>query len=571
MTKLRGYQQQLQAGIFDAWGRGAKCVIGVTATGSGKTVTMADTARKLAEAGSFGIVQAHRAELVGQLSLALAREGLRHNITAAKNTVKAIVNAHIDETGRSYFDPRASWEVASVDTIMRRDHPWKRKDLYLFTDEGHHVLAENKWGRGISMFERARCLLMTATPTRADGKGLGVHHDGLADAMVLGPGLGELIGWGYLTPYRVFESRVEDLDMSDVHVTASGDYNQQETARAVKRSKKIVGDAVRIYNEVTPGKLAIVFAVDIENASTITDAFNAAGVPAALVTSDTEEAERRAIMKRFKARELRVLVNVDLFGEGVDVPAVEVVIMARPTASFSLYAQQIGRMLRLWISEILMAAWDTFTVEQRHAHIAASAKPYGVLIDLVGNVRNKWKIGDGEYGPLLPEAFAAWTLDRRGRRRSSAGDGIPLRMCTGCFQPYERIYDSCPYCGVAAPPPSGRSTPEQVDGNIYELEPEFLQQLREQIASIKHPPRLPDAAGITARKGQIESQKQQFLMEQAIDQWAGFYRKDDRATTARRFFHTFGIDVLSAMGLRAAESEKLQQRILAKMQEMAVQ
>ena len=391
MTKLRRNQIALKSGIFGAWDRGARNVVGVMATGAGKTVTMASTAVDL---GGIGRVQAHRAELVGQLSIAFGREGVRHNIIAAKATVKAIAAAHMEEFGRIYYDPRANWAVGSVQTMIRRQDPDAHRVQYVFVDEAHHVLAENIWGKGMQMYPNARGLMMTATPTRADGKGLGRHHDGLADAMVLGPGLRELIEQGFLTGYRVAAPTASDLDMSDVHITASGDYNAQEAARAVKRSRKIVGDAVENYQALASGKLAIVFAADIEHGNTLAEAFSAAGVPAAMVTGDTEEADRRAIMKRFKARELRVLVNVDLFGEGVDVPAVEVVIMCRPTASFALYTQCIGRMLRLNISPILMGAWDTFTPAQRLAHIAESAKPFGILIDHVGNVYREFNVGE---------------------------------------------------------------------------------------------------------------------------------------------------------------------------------
>lgn len=561
MTQLRGYQKELKAGIYSAWQQGAQCVIGATATGSGKTVTMASMA---GEIDGRGVIQAHRAELVGQLSLALAREGVRHNITAAKSTVRAICDAHMEEVGACFYVPGARWNVASVDTLIKRGDPEARKATHVFTDEGHHVLADNKWGKGMLMYPDAKALLMTATPCRADGKGLGRHHDGLADALVIGPGLADLMGQGYLTTYRVAEAQAADLDMSDVHMTAGGDFNMQEAARAVKRSNRIVGDAVATYKELIPSKRAILFAADIEHAQTLADAFNAASVPAAIVTGETEEATRRTVMKRFKAKELLVLINVDLFGEGVDVPAVDAVIMCRPTASFSLYAQQIGRMLRLMISPILMAAWDTFTVAQRMAHIAASEKPHGVLIDHVGNIRREFKIGEHTYRGL-PEGFNAWSLDRRQRRRSGGGDGIPVRMCDGCFKPYERIFDSCPYCGKLAPPPAMRGGPEQVDGDVTWLDDETLAKLRGQIAIVDGAPRVPQNVGpaiqVQAIRLHQERQAAQHHLREAIAQWAGWHHLDSNTTNYRRFFHTFGLDVLAAMGLGAGEAAKLTERI----------
>lgn len=565
MSRLRGYQQQLKQGIYDAWGRGARCVIGATATGSGKTVTMADMARELP---GRGVIEAHRSELVGQISMALANEGIRHDITAAKKTIKAIVSNQMDEFGRSFYDPRAAWNVASVDTIIRRVDPFASQVAYLFQDEGHHTLRENKWGRAAGSYPNAKVLLMTATPTRADGKGLGSHADGIADALVLGPGLGDLIRQGYLTGYDVYAPEVADLDLSDVHITQSGEFNQQEVARAIKRSRKIVGDVVEHYLDHARGKLGITFAVDIEHAELLTAAFNAAGVPAALVTADTEEGERRTIMKRFKARELLQLVNVDLFGEGVDVPAVECVSMARPTASFALFCQQIGRMLRLNISPVLMAAWDTYTVAQRLQFIAESVKPFGILLDHVGNVRREYNVGGIKYSGL-PEGFIAWTLDARSkRRRGPADDAIPLRMCLACHKAYERIYDSCPHCGTAAPEPVDRSLPEFVDGNLNKLDPETLSKMRGEVARIDGPALVPQSlpphAQAHIRANHAERQRDQFHLRNAIALWAGVHHNDTDSVNYARFFHTFGLDVLSAMSLGSKDAQALTERVQAK-------
>lgn len=564
MSTLRHNQRALLDGVYDAWNRGAKGVIAVMGTGGGKTVTMATAVKELT---GFGVIEAHRAELVGQISLALAREGIRHNITAAQKTVKAIVASHMDECGVNYYDPRAAWDVQSVDTIIRRQQPNANRVNWVFTDECHHVLLDNKWGRAAMAYPNARYMGVTATPSRADGKGLGSHAQGIADAMVMGPGIGELIAEGYLVNYKVYAPQVADLDLSDVHVGASGEFNQQEVARAIKRSNKIVGDVVEHYSAIARGKLGITFAVDIEHAQTLTHAFIAAGIPAALVTADTDEADRRTIMKRFKARELWQLVNVDLFGEGVDVPGVEVVSMARPTASFSLYAQQIGRMLRLLITPELMAMWESLSVADRLQCIAASSKPHGILLDHVGNVRREYNVGGLKYSGL-PEGFKAWTLDARAKRsKGPADDAIPLRKCLGCFKDYERIYDSCPYCGTLAPEPTERGKPEFVDGNIYELDPAELMRMRGEIARIDGRVYVP--AGAAQHAGSIarnhhERQAAQHHLREAIALWAGKHSGDNDTVNYRRFFHTFGIDVANALTLGAGDAAKLRERVQAK-------
>jgi superfamily II DNA or RNA helicase len=277
-------------------------------------------------------------------------------------------------------------------------------------DEGHHQQADNKWGTAAAMFPNAKGLGVTATPLRGDGKGLGRHNDGLYDVMVDGPTPRELIDMGYLTDYRIIAPR-SDLIIDDQGVGASGDWSRAQLKAAAKKSH-IIGDVVGHYLKFARGKLGVTFATDVETATDIAERFNTAGVPAEVISAKTPDADRMAIMARFKRRELLQLVNVDILGEGVDVPAIEVVSMARPTQSFALFSQQFGRALRLMIDGSLYPIWDTLTSEERRAHIAASKKPRAIIIDHVGNVERMAK----QYG--LPDYPPVWSLDRRERRSS---------------------------------------------------------------------------------------------------------------------------------------------------------
>lgn len=563
---LRGYQVKLNSGIDAALARGARCVVATAATGGGKTRVMASRVGQRRD--EPGIIQAHRGELVSQISLALAEEEVRHNIIGAPKLIKSIVNRHMKKFGRNFVDSQAKWDVASVDTIIRRDLPSAKKKLHVMVDEGHHVLRENKWGRGILQFPNATSVLFSATPCRADGLGLGVDSDGLADALVIGPGLASLIHDGYLVDYDVHAATTSDLDLSDVHIGPSGEFVKAEASRAVKRSKKIVGDIVRTYKEVAPGKRAIVFATDLEHAAKITQAFNAEGVVALFVSGEDEQDDRDSAMDRFAAGDVQVLVNVDLFGEGVDVPAVEVVIMARLTASFALYSQMIGRMLRLCITDLQQSMWDTFSIETRRQLIAESAKPRGVLIDHVGNVYRKFKIGDGEYGPLLPQAFNAWDLAPRRRKRGSAGGSIPTRICLGetCGLAYERTYDVCPFCGLAAPEPAGRSTPAEVDGKVNQLDPAFHAALVREILKVDGRSFVPQAlqgtpAEVAVMRAHHDRQNAQHALRVAMCEWADANRGYTNEVNYSRFFFIFGLDVLRAMALGAADAAKLTEKI----------
>ena len=266
------FQQDVVGACYGAYRNGARVVMPVLPTGAGKTVIMGHIAH---EYDGFGCSIAHRGELVGQLSLALAREGLRHDIvapdslitTSSKATWKklAVASMTLARIGRS-----PAWTRSSAASCRRVDAT-SRHGAWRW---GHHFLRDNKWGRALNLFDNAYGLLPTATPLRADGRGLGRHADGVVDAMVEGPGMRWLIDNGYLTNYHVLMPTADDLDMADVAITASGEYNMDVARKRVKASRKIVGDVVKTYLENCRGMKGITFAVDVEHATTIAAAFN---------------------------------------------------------------------------------------------------------------------------------------------------------------------------------------------------------------------------------------------------------------------------------------------------------
>ena len=556
---LRPFQAALEHDIYQAWHNGAVNVMPVAATGSGKTVILSKILYD--EPGASAAI-AHRQELVSQISIALARNGVRHRILGAKkesNLIRSISALQVAELGSSFFDPNAKTGVGGVDTVIRMDptDPFFMQTRLVVQDEAHHVLKANKWGIAAGMFPNARSLLPTATPLRADGKGLGRHADGLVDVMVLAPSMRDIINMGYLTDYRIF-APPSDLDLSQVALSqATGDFNADQLRKAVHKSH-ITGDVVAHYLKLAPGKLGVTFAVDVEAATEIAGAFRAAGVPAEVVSAKTPDALRSQILRRFKAREVMQLVNVDLFGEGFDLPAIEVVSFARPTESFALFCQQFGRALRLMLPKEAAAVHAHLTDAQRKAAIAASEKPVAYIIDHVNNVLR--------HG--LPDARREWSLDRRERRSSGKSDAIPMRVCVNpeCIQPYERIYKCCPYCGHYPPPPS-RSAPEFVDGDLLELDAETLAALRGEIARIDGDPVIPYGAGPevvgAVRRRHWERREGQKALRNVIAWWAGLETAQGRGESEsyRRFFHRFGVDVANAQTLNAKEAAELAGRV----------
>ena len=412
------------------------------------------------------------------------------------------------------------------------EEPWFKSVRLAVQDEGHHVLRNNKWGRAAALFPNSRGLFPTATPLRADGRGLGRHADGLTDTLVLAPSMRDLIGLGYLTEYRIF-APPSDFHRENIRVSdATGELVKEDAQREVKRSS-ITGDVVAHYLKFARGKLGVTFCVDVEEAGKTAAAFKAAGVPAEVVTAETPDAYRAAVLRRFKNREILQLVNVDLFGEGFDLPALEVVSFARPTESFALYAQQFGRVLR-----------------------PSEGKTHGIVIDHVGNVLRH----------NLPDTPRSWSLDRREKRAKKQEDAIPLRVCVGCLQPYEAIKKRCPYCDYYMPP-AARSAPEFVDGDLTELDPEVLAVLRGEIArkdgDYQANSFLPIPAQLRNRNLWQERQEAQFKMRHSLAHWvqAEFDRGYGESESFRRFYFRFGLDMANAQLLGVRETEELTEKI----------
>jgi DNA repair protein RadD len=556
---LRDFQGLTQDNLFRAWHEpNVFNVLVSMATGAGKTVFASDTIQKM-DMATCSI--AHRQELVSQMSLALARDDIWHGIIAPKSIRQQIIRLHHETYGYSRERYNSDVRVAGVDTLANHDKRdrWLSQVGLVVQDEGHHVLQKNKWGRAMGLFPNARGLFLTAHPYRPDGHGLGRHASGLIDRLVLGPHARELINRGYLTDYDIYWPN-SDIDFSHVPISpVTGEYNQTKLRAATHGSKRIVGDVVKEYLRRAAGKLGVTFAVDIEEATKIAAAYNAAGVRAEIITAKTPIAVRSQYMRQFRARILLQLVSVDCLGEGVDVPAIQVVSLARRTASFQVYAQQIGRALRPMVSESEARAWGDYDDRGRIERIAASGKPKAIVIDHVGNTAYfaQW------HG--RPCSQQNYTLDdRTGPLRLKLGPDS-LRPCPNCTKPYERFYLACPYCEHVPIPPA-RSAPEWVDGDLVLMDPAVLDAMKADIARIDGPPNATfgTPVGGAIIKNHHNRQRAQATLRRTMALWGGWRENacgEDRRTATKRFYLTFGVDVMSACVLGSPEALGLELRI----------
>ena len=446
----------------------------------------------------------HRKELVQQISLTLAEEGIYHNLIASRKDIAGIIKAQRRLYGRQYYNQHSNVTVISVDTLISRQETyrnWVLGIMQVITDEAAHVLRENKWGKAIAMFANARTLGVTATPQRLDRKGLGSETDGVYDVMIQGPTTRWLIENGFLSKYKI-AIPISDFNKHLVSASDTSDYSKQAMIEASTKSH-IIGDVVQNYVKFAKGKQTILFATDVGTAKKMEKQFNDAGFVAKALDATSADSDRLESLIKFQEKKIQILINVDLFDEGLDVPGIECVIMARPTKSLGKFLQMVGRGLRL-----------------------AKDKPFMILIDHVGNVQ--------EHG--LPCDIRSWTLDRISKRGKQHNF---LRICSNidCNAPYDRSMTECPWCGFEAISQGsggggGKVLPTQVDGDLFLVDPETLREL-ENKTHLEDPGTLSArvaavagaAAGLRAMKNQQERMQTQRQLAEAIANWAGYMKK----------------------------------------------
>ena len=412
---LRPFQIKSVDDVEAAIAAGKRRLLLVAPTGAGKTVMLAELVRRAVDRGHRAIVLAHRRELVGQASRKLYNAGIDHGIVAPEFPAR----------------PGEPVQVASIPTLHARAIRSNLLQLppadLLVVDEAHHSTALT-WRRIIEAYPDAAVIGPTATPCRADGRGLG----GLFETMVECPPVDELIRLGFLVQTRVYAPSLPDLQGVR---TIGGDYNEKQLAGRMDQPK-LIGDAVTNWHRLAEGRRTIVFATSIMHSAHLADEFCRSGVAAAHLDGSTPIAERDAIMARLAAGALDVVVNCGVIGEGVDVPGVGCIVLQRPTKSIVLYRQMIGRGLR-----------------------PAPGKSDCIVIDHAG--------ATFEHG-FIDEPIA-WTLaaDRRAetprKAARDAGQAPKLTTCPECTAT-RWAHQHCTACGWRPRPK--RQAVDFVDGDL---------------------------------------------------------------------------------------------------------
>ncbi len=334
--KLYPYQTEAKAKIYKMWTQ-LRSIMFQMPTGTGKTHLFVSISRDLHEwsvqhkSAVKILFLAHRVELIKQIKEKL---GVKYGLAAGM-----IMANNMEEKYMPY-------QVASVQTLIRRIDDWKEKDFDLIiVDEAHHVKADS-YKTILRAFPHAKVLGVTATPYRMSHESFRPEFDDLITSRPVA----QFIKEGWLTDYEYYsikpESKIQ-MDIQSINRFAmDGDYLDEAAAYVMDRDEIRAG-IVSSYEHYAKGKKGIVYTITKAHNIHVCNKFRAHGYKAVAIDDSTPPKEREAYVSDFKSGKIDIICNVNIFSEGFDCPDVEFIQLARPTKSLSMYLQQVGRGLRI--------------------------------------------------------------------------------------------------------------------------------------------------------------------------------------------------------------------------------
>jgi superfamily II DNA or RNA helicase len=362
---LRPYQAEALEAIRRAYERGIRRLLLVLPVGGGKTHIAARIPELIGDPRL--IYCAHRHELLDQTLAVFRRErpdrpvGIErrdHHPSPCELSVVASIQS-LSRPNRLERYAADDWPAMVIDEAHR-----SVTDSYLIVFRHFRHLP------GDSLPARTDGLLLgiTGTPRRTDQVGLGHVYS----EVVFTRTLRDLVEEGHLVPLRGYLRR-GGADLEGIRVrTDDGerDFDPHALSRAVNTPKRnrLVVDGTR-HLALVDGRPTLVFAADVAHGEALAALFRKAGVRAANVHGDMEPDVRREILGQFRRGQLQALVNCLLLVEGIDIPQVSAIVMARPTQSALLYAQCVGRATRLYAGKTDAIVIDF--VDNTHKHAAS--------------------------------------------------------------------------------------------------------------------------------------------------------------------------------------------------------
>lgn len=343
MMKLRPYQTQAKDAVLSEWDKGHRKTLLVLPTGTGKTVVFAKVVENRVNRGGRALILAHRGELLTQAA---------DKIRAAAGIECALEKAESTSLGSMFPVTVGSVQsLAQPKRLARFPHDYFTD---IVVDEAHHCLSDS-YQRVLAHFPDANILGVTATPDRGDMKNLGQFFDSKAFEYTIPQAIKEK----YLCPIKAQMIPLE-LDISGVKVS-NGDFSSGEVGNALEPYLEQIAREMTHYCE---GRKTVVFLPLVHISKRFCDILNSYGLRAAEVNGDSEN--RAEILRDFENGRYDVLCNSMLLTEGWDCPAVDCVVVLRPTKVRSLYQQMVGRGMRLYPGKEHLLLLDFLWLSERH-------------------------------------------------------------------------------------------------------------------------------------------------------------------------------------------------------------
>ncbi|MFB1486524.1 MULTISPECIES: DEAD/DEAH box helicase family protein [unclassified Thiocapsa] len=377
-------QQEALAALAATREAGYRRGLVVMATGLGKTFLAAfDSDQLQAERVLF---VAHREEILLQAESSFQRVRPRARVGRYTGTRK---------------DEGVDLLFASIQTLGQQSH-LSLFDAghfdYVVVDEFHHAAAPS-YRRLLQHFRPRFLLGLTATPERTDQSDILSLCD---DNLVYSRHLFDGVEMGLLCPFHYFGIYDETVDYREIP-WRNGRFDPTSLSNKLATLGR-ARHALRHWRDKAQQR-TLAFCVSIAHADFMADRFAREGIRAAGVYQGSK-LDRSAALEQLERGELQVIFSVDLFNEGVDLPAIDTVMMLRPTESKVLFLQQLGRGLRL------------------HAR-----KERLVVLDFIGN-----------HQGFLNKPQALFDVGSRYRDLAAFGRAVrdgQLKLPTGCYANYD--------------------------------------------------------------------------------------------------------------------------------------
>lgn len=238
-----------------------------------------------------------------------------------------------------------------------------------------------------------------------------------------------LLQEGYLCPL-VPKHTTAQLDTDGVHMRG-GEFIAAELQTAIDKhpiTQAALQEAVALAGDRASWLL---FCAGVQHAIHVAEMLTAMGVPCKAVHSDMDGKERDQIIADWKAGRLRAVANNNVMTTGVDHPALDCIVMLRPTASAVLWVQMLGRGTRPFYA----SGYNLATAEGRLAAIAASHKLNCLVLDFARNTQRLGPIND----PVIPK--------KKGEKTGEA----PIKLCPACATYNHASARHCAFCGSEFP------------------------------------------------------------------------------------------------------------------------